>query len=76
MVGTKVSIPIRVAYMNKDYDKAYNILMENKISIIYKTVASVESYHATIHLNPKDSEKAKKLLSDAGIKWQEPTPFY
>ncbi|MDI6786501.1 MAG: hypothetical protein QMD92_07295 [bacterium] len=76
MVGTKVSMPIRVDYMNKDYDKAFDLLMENKINIIYKTVASVEPYHATIHLSPEDSEKAKKILNDAGIKWSEPVPFY
>lgn len=75
-VGTVLTTPIRVDYMNGDYDKAYDLLTGKKIKIFYKTVASVEPHHATIHLEPGDGPKAKKLLDKAGIKWYAPTPFY
>jgi lipoate-protein ligase A len=75
-VGTVVTSPIRVEYLNGDYGKAYDLLMEKKIKIIYKTVASVEPYHATIHVAPEDEEKAKKILEKAKIKYYPPTPFY
>ncbi|MBI5043490.1 MAG: hypothetical protein HZC10_06620 [Nitrospirae bacterium] len=75
-VGTIVTTPIRVDYMNGDYNKAYDILAKEKIAMVYKAVASVEPYHATIHVNPEDGEKAKQLLTKAGIKWHPPTPFY
>jgi mono/diheme cytochrome c family protein len=76
MVGTIVTVPIRVDYMNGDYDKAYDLITNAKIKIVYKTVASVEPYHATIHVLPQDAEKVKKLLDKAGIKHYPPTPFY
>lgn len=75
-VGTIVTTPIRVEYMNGDYNKAYDILAKEKVAMVYKTVASVEPYHATIHVDPADGEKAKQLLSKAGIKWYQPVPFY
>jgi len=75
-VGTILTTPIRVDYMNGDYDKAYDALADKKIGIIYKTVASVEPYHATLHVEPGEGDNAKKVLDNAKIKWYEPTPFY
>lgn len=75
-VGTIVTAPIRVEYMNGDYNKAYDALAKEKIPMVYKSVASVEPYHATIHVNPEDGDKAKELLTKSGIKWYPPTPFY
>ncbi len=75
-IGTVVTAPIRVAYMNGDYDKAYDLLAKEKVKIVYKTVSSVEPYHATFHLNPDDEERVKSLLDGAKIKHYEPTPFY
>ena len=75
-VGTIVTTPIRVDYMNGDYDKAYDALVNNKIGVIYKTAASVEPHHATIHVAPEDGDKAKRILDKAKIKWWEPVPFY
>lgn len=76
-VGTVETIPIRVDYMNGDYNKAYDLIAEAGIKIVYKTVAGVEPYHATIHLeNYEDRDKATMLLDQAGIQWSPPTPFY
>jgi len=75
-IGTIITSPIRVDYMNGDYSKAYDLLIEDGDKIIYKTVASVEPYHATIHVAQEDEEKVKELLDKADIKYYPPTPFY
>jgi len=76
-VGTVDTKPIRVAYMNGDYDKAYDLLTEAGLKIAYKTVASVGPYEATIHLGDSEARnKAIQILEEAGIAWSEPKPFY
>jgi len=76
-VGTVDTKPIRVDYMNGDYNKAYDLISEAGVKIVYKTVAGVEPHHATIHLGTtEDRDKATKLLEGSGIGWSLPTPFY
>lgn len=75
-VGTIVTSPIRMAYLNGDYDRAFDLLKEAGIKIVYRTVASVEPYHATIHVEPADKDKANEILKQAGIHLYPPTPFY
>ncbi len=74
--GTKVTAPLRLAYLNGDYDRAFDLLKEGGIKMVYKTVAAVEPYHATIHLELEDKEKAKAILQQAGIPVYPPTPFF
>lgn len=76
-VGTMDTKPIRVEYMNGDYSRAYDLIVGAGIKIISKTVATVEPYHATIHLdNVEDRDKVTKLLEEAGIAWYPATPFF
>lgn len=75
-VGTIITSPLRMAYLNGDYDRAFDLLKGAAIKIVYRTVASVEPYHATMHVEPEDKEKAKTLLERAGIQLYPPTPFY
>ncbi|MDI6800279.1 MAG: hypothetical protein QMD53_06420 [Actinomycetota bacterium] len=75
-VGTVVTAPLRVEYLSGDYSKAFDLLQKEKVKIVYKTVSSVEPYHATIHLSPADEERVKTLLDEAKIKYYEPSPFY
>ncbi len=76
-VGTMDTKPIRVDYANGNYSKAFDMLTEAGIKIVYKTVNSVEPYYATIHLdNIEDREQAKKMLEDAGISWYLPAPAF
>jgi len=74
--GTIVSKPIRVAYLNGDYDKAIRLIRKQGLGVVYTAVASVEPYHATIHLAPADYDKAVELLNRAKIRWFPPTPFF
>ncbi len=76
-VGTMDTKPIRVSYSNGDYGKAYDLIASAGLKIVYKTVASVEPYEATIHLEDYVSrEKATQALDEAGVAWSEPKPFY
>ncbi len=76
-VGTMDTKPIRVAFANGDYDKAFDLIAGAGLKIVYKTVASVEPYEATIHLEDYESrDKATQALDEAGISWSEPVPFY
>ena len=75
-VGTIITSPLRIAYLNGDYDRAFDALKTAGIKITYRTVASVEPYHATIHVEPEDKDKAITTLKQAGIQLYPPTPFY
>ncbi len=75
-VGVIVTSPLRMDYMNGDYNHAFDLLKQAGIKIAYRTVASVEPYQATIHVEPQDKEKAKNLIEGAGIRLYPPTPFY
>ncbi len=75
-VGVIVTSPLRIGYMNGDYDRAFDVLKQAGIKIAYRTVASVEPYQATIHVEPGDKEKAKQVLQQAGIHIYPPLPFY
>ncbi|MFQ5612337.1 MAG: hypothetical protein ACE5H9_09415 [Anaerolineae bacterium] len=76
-VGTMDTKPLRMDYANGDYSRAYDLISGAGIKIVYKTVASVEPYHATIHLeHEQDRDRAAKLLDEAGIQWFSPVPFY
>lgn len=75
-VGTIVTSPLRVEYLNGDYERAFDALKAAGIKITYRTVASVEPYHATIHVEPEDKERATGILKQAGVRIYPPTPFY
>lgn len=76
-VGTVDTKPIRVEYMNGDYNRAFDLIAGAGIKIVYKTVATVEPYHATIHLDTReDRDKVTTLLEEAGIQWHPATPFF
>ncbi len=75
-VGVIVTSPLRIAYMNGDYERAFDLLKQAGIKMAYRTVASVEPYHATIHVEPEDKEKAKTIIEQAGIRLYPPKPFY
>lgn len=76
-VGTMDTKPIRVEYLNGDYNRAFDLIRAAGIKIIYKTVADVEPHHAAIHFdNIADRDKAARILEEAGIKWYPPTPFF
>ncbi len=75
-VGVIETSPLRMAYLNGDYDRAFDLLKQAGVKIAYRTVASVEPYHATIHVEMEDKEKARATVEQAGIKLYPPTPFY
>ncbi len=75
-VGTVITSPLRIEYLNGDYNRAFDALKGAGIKIAYRTVASVEPYHATIHVEPEDKEKAIAILKQAGVQLHPPTPFY
>ena len=75
-VGTVINAPIRVDYINGDFDKAEEILKNAKISIVGRNVASVTPYHATIFVNLDDEAKAKKLIKTAGINMHPIEPYF
>jgi hypothetical protein len=74
--GTIANAPLRVDYINGDFDKSEDILKKSKIGIVGRNVASVTPYHATIFVNLSDEEKAKKLLKDAGIAMYPIEPYF
>jgi hypothetical protein len=75
-VGVIITSPLRIAYLNGDYGRAFDLLKDAGIKIAYRTVASVEPYHATIHVEPEDKEKARAIIEQAGIRLYPPIPFY
>ncbi|RZD13859.1 MAG: hypothetical protein EVJ47_08740 [Candidatus Acidulodesulfobacterium ferriphilum] len=76
VVGTIYNAPIRVEYLNGDFDKAEEILKKANIHIVGRNVASVTPYHATIFVGLKDEEKAINLVKKAGIKTYAVEPYF
>lgn len=74
--GTIRSIPIRVDFLNGDWKKARAVLDKKKIPVKYQTVASVEPYTATIHVEYDYGDAAKAALDAAKIRWEPPKPYY
>jgi len=75
-VGTIWGTPIRVDFQNGDFEKADKAVAASGSKIIYKAVASVEPYHATIWVAEADGEKAVRAVTDAGISVHEVKAFY
>ncbi len=65
--GTIWGTPIRVDFQNGDFEKADKAVAASGSKVIYKAVASVEPYHATIWVAEADAEKAFKAVADAGV---------
>jgi len=76
VVGTVYNAPIRVEYINGDFDKAEDILKKADIHILGRNVASVTPYHATIFVSLQDEEKALSLIKKAGIKIYPAEPYF
>lgn len=74
--GTIWGTPIRVDFQNGDFEKADKAVAASGSKVIYKAVASVEPYHATIWVAEADGEKAIKAVTDAGIAVHEVKAFY
>jgi hypothetical protein len=75
-IGTIVTKPIRVAYMNGDHDKAETLIRGAGLAIRVRTVSTVEPYHGTIHVVPEDYEKAVALLDENKIAHYPATPYF
>lgn len=75
-IGTIVTKPIRVAYMNGDHDKAEVLIRGAGLAIRVRTVSTVEPYHGTIHVVPEDYEKAVALLDENKIAHYPATPYF
>ncbi|ODS35500.1 MAG: hypothetical protein A7316_07130 [Candidatus Altiarchaeales archaeon WOR_SM1_86-2] len=75
-VGVIESTPLRLDYMNGDFEKAEGLLKEENINIIHRTVATVEPYHATIFVDKSRGDSAKKILEKNKIKIYPPKPFF
>lgn len=75
-VGTIYNAPIRIDYINGDFDKAEEILKKQGIGIQGRNVASVTPYHATIFVSIDEEAKAKELIKKAGIKTFPVEPLY
>ncbi|MCL4542240.1 MAG: hypothetical protein M1458_00635 [Deltaproteobacteria bacterium] len=75
-VGTVYNAPIRVDYINGDFDKAEEILQKANVHIVGRNVASVTPYHATIFVGLKEEKKAVDLIKKAGIKTYEVEPYF
>ncbi|HEC25754.1 MAG TPA: hypothetical protein ENI54_07080 [bacterium] len=76
VIGTIYNAPIRVEYINGDFDKAEAILKKVDIHILGRNVASVTPYHATIFVGLKDEEKSLVLIKKAGIKTYPIEPYF
>ena len=75
-VGVIESTPIRLDYMDGDFDKAEGLLKKENISIVYRTVATVEPYHGTIFVDKSLGDKVKKILEKNKIEVYPPKPFF
>ncbi|MHB8231623.1 MAG: hypothetical protein ACYDDB_01805 [bacterium] len=76
VVGTVYNAPIRVEYINGDFDKAEEVLKKADIHILGRNVASVTPYHATIFVGLKDEEKALGLIKKSGVKTYPVEPYF
>lgn len=76
VIGTIYNAPIRVEYINGDFDKAEEVLKKADIHILGRNVASVTPYHATIFVSLEDEEKAANLIKNAGIKTYAIEPYF
>ncbi|MFW0884610.1 hypothetical protein ACMCNP_06145 [Candidatus Acidulodesulfobacterium sp. H_13] len=76
VIGTVYNAPIRVEYINGDFDKAEEILKKVDIHILGRNVASVTPYHATIFVGLEDEEKALGSIKKAGIKTYPIEPYF
>ncbi len=74
--GTIYNAPIRVEYINGDFDKAQEIIKQANIHILGRNVASVTPYHATIFVGIGDEGKALSLLKKSGIKTYPVEPYF
>ena len=74
--GTVYNAPIRVEYINGDFDKAEEILKKADIHILGRNVASVTPYHATIFVELGDEDKALGLIKKSGIKTYPIEPYF
>ncbi len=74
--GTVYNAPIRVDYVNGDFDKAEEALKKEKIHILGRNVASVTPYHATIFVSLEEEDKALKTIKKAGIKTYPIEPYF
>lgn len=78
------SVPLRAEFRDRgtepdpncDFMKMEAALKEAGIKIIYRTVQTVSPYHGTVWVPKADAERAKKLLSDKGIKWYPQTLLF
>jgi hypothetical protein len=76
VVGTVYNAPIRVEYINGDFDKAEEILKKADIHVLGRNVASVTPYHATIFVSLQDEDKALSLIKKTGIKTYPVEPYF
>jgi len=78
------SVPLRAEYVDKgtepdpncDFMKMEAALKDAGIKIIYRTVQTVPPYHGTVWVPKADEEKAKKVLTEKGIKWHPQTLLF
>jgi len=75
-VGVIESTPIRLDYMNGDFEKAEDLLRKENINIIYRTVATIEPYHGTIFVDKPQGDSAKKIIGKNKIKIYRQKPFF
>lgn len=75
-VGTIYNAPIRVEYINGDFDKAEGVIKKAGVAIVGRIVASVTPYHATIFVGLNDEKKAIELVQKAGIKTYPIEPYF
>ncbi len=75
-VGTIYNAPIRVEYINGDFDKAEAVIKKASIAIVGRNVASVTPYHATIFVSLEDEKKAVEVVQEAGIKTYVVEPYF
>ncbi|MBE0428885.1 MAG: hypothetical protein IBX61_03325 [Thermoleophilia bacterium] len=74
--GTIRSVPLRVGFLNGDWERARIALEDAGIEVMFQSVSSVEPYTATIHVGLESGEKTISALEAAGIAWGRPAPYY
>jgi hypothetical protein len=74
--GTVYNAPIRVDYINGDFNKAEEILKKADIHIVGRNVASVTPYHATIFVSLEEEKTAYDLIKKSGIKTYPIEPYF